>query len=139
MRCAAAPAAPARAAAAAASCARSRFLRDGITASLLTERRAVAPFGLAGGGPGARGRNTLLRRPAAPGAPRAEIALGIKCKFAVGRGDTVRISTPGGGGHGAGDGGGGGGRKRKGVEGAAGGGGGRRTASTALSSNDVEF
>ena len=115
------------------------FLRDGITASLLTERRAVAPFGLAGGGPGARGRNTLLRRPAAPGAPRAEIALGIKCKFAVGRGDTVRISTPGGGGHGAGDGGGGGGRKRKGVEGAAGGGGGRRTASTALSANDVEF
>ena len=113
------------------------FLRDGITASLLTERRAVAPFGLAGGG-AARARPQHAAPPAG-GARRAaaEIALGIECKFAVGRGDTVRISTPGGGSHGAGD--GGGGRKRKGVEDAAGGGGGRRTASTALSSNDVEF
>ena len=82
------------------------FLRDGITASLLTERRAVA----------LRSRRRRPARAAATrcsaggGARRAarRVALGIKCKFAVGRGDTVHLSTPGGGGHGAGDGGGGG-------------------------------
>src|SRR4029077_7905556 len=33
-----------------------------LTASLLTERRACAPYGLAGGSPGARGRNAIVRR-----------------------------------------------------------------------------
>jgi 5-oxoprolinase (ATP-hydrolysing) len=32
-----------------------------VTASLLTERRTVAPYGLAGGSPGARGRKRVLR------------------------------------------------------------------------------
>jgi 5-oxoprolinase (ATP-hydrolysing) len=66
-----------------------------VTASLLSERRAVAPFGLAGGGPGARGRNLCLRadgrREEFPG--RATVALGP--------GDRLRIETPGGGGWGA--------------------------------------
>ena len=37
------------------------FLRP-ITASILSERRAVAPFGLAGGGPAGKGMNLILRR-----------------------------------------------------------------------------
>jgi len=70
------------------------FLRDGIVASLLTERRSFAPYGLAGGAPGARGINTLLR-----GGKR--IGLGAKLKVALRAGDTIRIETPGGGGYGA--------------------------------------
>jgi 5-oxoprolinase (ATP-hydrolysing) len=37
------------------------FLRP-LTAGILSERRAVEPFGLLGGGPGQRGLNLLLRR-----------------------------------------------------------------------------
>lgn len=37
------------------------FLRP-ITASMLSERRAVRPFGLSGGGPGATGLNLIIRR-----------------------------------------------------------------------------
>ncbi|MEZ4323750.1 MAG: hydantoinase B/oxoprolinase family protein [Polyangiales bacterium] len=58
--------------------------------SLLSERRTRAPFGLAGGHPGARGANWLNARP-------------MDGKFAVrvGPGDVLRIETPGGGGYGA--------------------------------------
>lgn len=34
--------------------------RKNFTLSVLTERRVFAPYGLAGGGNGARGRNTLV-------------------------------------------------------------------------------
>ena len=60
--------------------------------SILSERRSRAPFGLAGGGPGACGRNTL------DGAP-----LPAKASFAAGAGSRLRIDTPGGGGYGAAD------------------------------------
>ena len=40
---------------------RYRFLAP-VTASLLTERRVVAPYGLEGGQSGARGRNAVVRR-----------------------------------------------------------------------------
>lgn len=36
------------------------FLKGGIEVGLLTERRAVAPFGLNGGSDGARGKNLLI-------------------------------------------------------------------------------
>ena len=78
-----------------------RFLRDGITASLLTERRTLAPHGLAGGADGARGRNTLLRKSGISGEPPAVIALPCKCKVLLNAGDLIRIETPGGGGYGA--------------------------------------
>jgi N-methylhydantoinase B len=58
--------------------------------SLITERRRLAPWGLAGGGPGARGENLLNGAPL-PG----------KCQLEVQAGDRLEIRTPGGGGHGA--------------------------------------
>ena len=64
-----------------------------MTAALLTERRRRAPWGLAGGAPGRRGRNSVRSggrwRPL-PGKTLLELAPG----------DRLRIETPGGGGHG---------------------------------------
>lgn len=59
--------------------------------TLLTERRRHAPWGLAGGCPGAPGENSLNGAPL-PG----------KSSFTVQPGDRVTISTPGGGGWGEG-------------------------------------
>ncbi len=65
--------------------------------SMLSERRTRGPFGLAGGEPGAPGRNTLLRadgrREELPGAFRARVEPG----------DRLRVETPGGGGYGTPD------------------------------------
>ena len=61
--------------------------------SLLTERRTIAPYGLAGGGDGAKGANFLVRagrRKKLPGKTNASLSAG----------DRVRIETPGGGGWG---------------------------------------
>ena len=57
--------------------------------SVISERRLRAPFGLAGGAPGAPGRNSLNGRP-----------LEGKIAFSGARGDRIRIETPGGGGWG---------------------------------------
>ncbi len=57
--------------------------------SLLSDRRTLAPFGLHGGAPGARGRNTHDGRD-----------VGGKSSFSVRAGARVRIETPGGGGFG---------------------------------------
>ena len=70
------------------------FLRP-VTVSLLTERRTRAPFGLAGGGTGACGRNRVRRAHSgevedAPG--HASLVLDAN--------DELWIETPGGGGHG---------------------------------------
>ena len=67
------------------------FLRP-MQVSILSERRSRPPFGLAGGEPGACGRNTL------DGAP-----LPAKTSFSAGAGSRLRIETPGGGGYGAAD------------------------------------
>ncbi|KDD76224.1 hydantoinase B/oxoprolinase, partial [Helicosporidium sp. ATCC 50920] len=69
------------------------FLRP-ITASILSERRAFAPFGLLGGGPGARGRNLWLR------ADGGVVSLGGKATVQVSTGDRILIQSPGGGGYG---------------------------------------
>lgn len=63
---------------------------DPAVVTLLTERRRHAPWGLAGGAPGAPGLNRLNGRPL-PG----------KASFAVQPGDRLRIETPGGGGWGS--------------------------------------
>jgi len=67
------------------------FLRP-LSVSMIAERRVLAPFGLAGGRPGARGRNLLDGRELA-GRFSAEVSAGTR----------LRIETPGGGGYGAPD------------------------------------
>ncbi|MCM2310707.1 MAG: hydantoinase B/oxoprolinase family protein [Steroidobacteraceae bacterium] len=69
--------------------------REPMTAGILANHRRVAPFGLAGGGPGRVGRNTVLRRDG-----RSE-TLQATAELAVDAGDRLRIETPGGGAYGA--------------------------------------
>ncbi|MBB1254870.1 hydantoinase B/oxoprolinase family protein [Streptomyces sp. OF3] len=72
---------------------RLRFLRP-MTIALLTGHRRVPPYGMAGGRPGAPGRNAIEhadgRVTELPGVAAAEAATG----------DVLRIETPGGGGYG---------------------------------------
>jgi N-methylhydantoinase B len=63
------------------------------TLTVLSERRRIAPYGLAGGDPGAAGRNTL--------AGAHGRALPGKVTLQVEEGDVLTIETPGGGGWGA--------------------------------------
>ena len=65
--------------------------------SILSERRAFQPYGLAGGEPGSRGLNLLTL--VSDGTNR-EINLGGKNTVAVSSGDRLQILTPGGGGYG---------------------------------------
>lgn len=71
-----------------------QFLRDGITASLLCERRVLRPPGLAGGGSGALGQNTLRR------VSGKVVNIGGKNRVSVNKNDVITILTPGGGGYG---------------------------------------
>jgi N-methylhydantoinase B/oxoprolinase/acetone carboxylase alpha subunit len=76
---------------------RDLLLLEDATVSLLTERRASPPWGLAGGGPGAVGENWLL-----PGGDEASAELlPDKCTVRLAAGDVVRMLTPGGGGWGS--------------------------------------
>ena len=72
---------------------RIRF-REDMTAAILSTRRETEPFGLAGGGPGEKGRTTVIRRDGSrvtlKGCDEAELAAG----------DAIEIETPGGGGFG---------------------------------------
>jgi 5-oxoprolinase (ATP-hydrolysing) len=72
---------------------RIRF-RENMTAAILADRRRVPPYGLAGGGPGALGRNWVERS----SGTREEFG-GTKV-IEVGAGDVFVIETPGGGGYG---------------------------------------
>ncbi|MEC9340283.1 MAG: hydantoinase B/oxoprolinase family protein, partial [Pseudomonadota bacterium] len=65
--------------------------------TLLTQRRTVAPFGLAGGEDGATGRNRLRR------ADAEEQALPAMGHWRLQPGDRLTIETPGGGGYGPAD------------------------------------
>lgn len=62
-----------------------------MTASILSERRAFAPYGMRGGGDGARGLNTLLRQ------NEVRVNVGGKASVRVGPGDRFVVETPGGG------------------------------------------
>ena len=66
---------------------------DSAQLTLLTERRRLSPYGLAGGEPGERGINMLIQR-------NEKRILPSKGTFDLSRGDVVSISTPGGGGYG---------------------------------------
>jgi N-methylhydantoinase B/oxoprolinase/acetone carboxylase alpha subunit len=61
--------------------------------NILSERRRFAPYGLAGGAPGKKGKNTLVRK-------GRKLKLGGKVSFRVAAGDRVVVETPGGGGYG---------------------------------------
>jgi 5-oxoprolinase (ATP-hydrolysing) len=70
-----------------------RFLEP-MTVSILSNRRRVPPFGLAGGEDGAPGRNAAIRT-------NGDVeTLGPTARFEAAAGDVVRIETPGGGGYG---------------------------------------
>ncbi len=73
---------------------RIRFLAP-MTASILANRRRVAPFGLAGGEPGATGANRVIR------ATGETVELPATAAVEMRPGDVFEIETPGGGGYGA--------------------------------------
>ncbi len=66
-----------------------------LTATILSERRERAPFGLAGGASGARGRNTVVR------GDGTQLDVGGKATVALSAHDRILVHTPGGGGFGA--------------------------------------
>jgi 5-oxoprolinase (ATP-hydrolysing) len=66
-----------------------------VTVSLLTERREVPPYGLQGGGPGARGRNAVER------SNGSVEELPGKATLRLEPGDRLVVETPGGGGFGS--------------------------------------
>lgn len=74
--------------------------------SILSERRTRAPYGLEGGAPGGLGRNTWIKQGReedgdASGVTKTrEINVGGKATIRMGKGDRLRIETPGGGGWG---------------------------------------
>jgi len=72
---------------------RLRFLEP-MTAAILSSHRRVAPFGAAGGAPGALGRNWVER------ADGTQVALAGTDQAELGPGDVFVIETPGGGGYG---------------------------------------
>ncbi len=70
-----------------------RSLGPDTRVSLLTERRASRPYGLAGGEPGWPGENVLIRG-------GEEVALPAKGSVTLGPGEILSVRTPGGGGYG---------------------------------------
>ncbi len=73
---------------------RVRFLEP-MTAVMLANHRRIPPFGVAGGAPGAVGRNWVER------ADGTREEFGATCAVAMQAGDVFVIQTPGGGGYGA--------------------------------------
>jgi len=73
---------------------RVRFLED-MTAAILSGHRVIPPYGMAGGGNGALGRNSVERKDG------SVVELGGTDKAEMRPGDIFVIETPGGGGYGA--------------------------------------
>ena len=61
--------------------------------SIMSERRKFSPYGLRGGKPGAKGRNSLIKE-------GKKTSLNSKVNTKALPGDVLRIETPGGGGYG---------------------------------------
>jgi 5-oxoprolinase (ATP-hydrolysing) len=70
-----------------------RFLKPA-KLSIISERRALQPYGMAGGGSGLRGENLLKK------ADGKSVKLGHRAFVEAEKGDAVIIKTPGGGGYG---------------------------------------
>jgi len=76
---------------------RSIEFRTPMTASILSERRSFAPYGMKGGKNGARGTNLWMKRNG------RTVNIGGKASVKVNAGDKIEIRTPGGGGWGVKD------------------------------------
>jgi 5-oxoprolinase (ATP-hydrolysing) len=76
-----------------------QFLRP-LTVGILSERRALPPFGLAGGEDASRGVNLWLQRGGLEAAPPRAVSLGGKATVLMQAFDRLRLLTPGGGGYG---------------------------------------
>lgn len=73
-----------------------------MTASILSERRAFAPYGMEGGGDGKRGLNTWIREgDTKNGKAEVRVNVGGKGSVKVSPGDRFVVETPGGGAWGA--------------------------------------
>jgi len=66
-----------------------------MTVAILSSRREIAPFGMAGGAAGATGRNWVER------ADGTVVPMSGTDRCEVGPGDVFVVETPGGGGYGA--------------------------------------
>ncbi|EEA24817.1 hypothetical protein TMatcc_007921 [Talaromyces marneffei ATCC 18224] len=80
-------------------CIRDIELRRPLQVSILSERRVVAPYGMAGGEDGKRGVNMWIRKDPIDGSVRT-ISVGAKASMAMNTGDRFIVQTPGGGGYG---------------------------------------
>jgi len=75
------------------------FLTD-VRGSILSDRRRFRPYGLAGGSPGAAGKNLLRPALGKLGGRSAIVRLPSKTAFSAPAGSVLRVETPGGGGWG---------------------------------------
>lgn len=80
-------------------CIRDIEFRMPLQVSILSERRVVPPYGMAGGDDGLRGVNLWIRKDQEDGTVRT-ISLGGKATAAMNAGDRIIVKTPGGGGYG---------------------------------------
>ncbi|KAM0814190.1 putative 5-oxoprolinase [Seiridium cardinale] len=80
-------------------CIRHIELRRPMQVSILSERRVIPPYGMAGGSEGERGLNLWIRKDPVTSATRT-ISLGGRATTRMEAGDAVIIKSPGGGGYG---------------------------------------
>ncbi|KAL2278208.1 hypothetical protein FJTKL_14623 [Diaporthe vaccinii] len=80
-------------------CVRDIELTRPMQVSILSERRVIPPYGMAGGCDGARGRNIWVRKDLKNGSERY-ISLGGRATTMMNPGDRIIVQTPGGGGYG---------------------------------------
>ncbi|ETN44794.1 uncharacterized protein HMPREF1541_09669 [Cyphellophora europaea CBS 101466] len=80
-------------------CVRDIEFRMPLQVSILSERRVVPPYGMAGGDEGKRGVNLWIRKDPEDGTVRT-ISLGGKATAPFNAGDRIVVCTPGGGGYG---------------------------------------
>ncbi|KAK5063091.1 hypothetical protein LTR84_005167 [Exophiala bonariae] len=80
-------------------CIRDIEFRRPMQVSVLSERRVIPPYGMAGGSEGKRGVNLWIRKDPEDGTCRT-ISLGGKATTFMNAGDRIIVMTPGGGGYG---------------------------------------
>ncbi|CAK7199350.1 hypothetical protein SEUCBS139899_002028 [Sporothrix eucalyptigena] len=74
--------------------------RQPLTFTVLSERRTYAPYGLAGGAPGAVGSNYIFKKRTNADGGFDKINIGAKATVQLNAGDYLQVNSPGGGGWG---------------------------------------